>query len=359
MNILHLEDNPDDALLIQMQIKNSDLNCNVIWVDTKEKFESTLLNTKIDLVLCDYTLPNYNGIVAIEYMHKHKPDLPFILISGTIGEERTIEIFSLGATDFILKDNLQRLIPSLERTFKAVEETKKRKLAEDALQRSNEELLQFVHIASHDLKAPMIAIDRLASWIEEDATDRLSIESKKHLSLLRQRVNRMFNLIDAIIQYSQASRVNTDAQLVDTKKILDDVVDTLNPPETFVIKYTGNFPSLQTSAGLLNLVFSNLIANSLKHHHQTTGSITVNVEDTGDFYTFCVIDDGPGIAKEYHDKIFQMFQTLEPRDVLDTTGMGLSIVKKIVESRGGRVGLDSEKGNGSKFCFTWLKNDNM
>jgi len=355
VNILHLEDNPDDAELIQILLKNARSDCNITWVDTKEKFETAVVNSDLDLVLCDYSLPNYNGIEALEYTRAHNPRLPFILISGTIGEEKTIEIFAAGATDFILKDNLPRLMPSIERALKAVEETKRRQLAEQALQTSNEELLQFVHIASHDLKAPMIAIDRLSSWIEEDCADRLTDESKQHLHLLRKRVNRMFHLIEGMVQYSQASRVKPDIKQVDLKQLLDDVIDSLSPPKKYSIKYADKLPTLQAAEGLLTLVFSNLINNSIKHHHKKSGHINISVLETGDYYTFCVTDDGPGIAAEYHGKIFQIFQTLQSRDIFETTGIGLSIVKKIVESQGGSITLDSESGKGSTFCFTWLK----
>lgn len=355
MRILYLEDNPEDAVLVQMRLKNELPECEVIWVDTKNKFEEALLNSGVELVLSDYALPGYNGLAALEYTHTHQPSLPFILISGTIGEEKTIEIFEAGVTDFILKDTLDRLKPSIVRALNAAEAINKRALAEQALKKSNEELLQFVHIASHDLKAPMIAVDRLASWIEEDCADNLSDEAKQHLQLLRQRVNRMFHLIDGISQYAQASRVTFNLQQIDVKKVLDDVIDTLNPPKAFSIQYPDKLPTLQAVEGLLSLVFSNLISNSIQHHHQKTGHINISVNDSGHFYTFCVTDDGPGIEPAYHDKVFQMFQTLQARDILDTAGMGLSIVKKIVDSQGGQITLDSEKGKGAKFCFTWPK----
>jgi light-regulated signal transduction histidine kinase (bacteriophytochrome) len=355
MNILHLEDNPDDAEIVKMSLKKSLPECNVLWVNTKNKFEKALLVSDIDLVLCDFSLPAYTGFKALSYMQNHKPHLPFILISGTIGEDKTIEIFEAGAKDFILKDNLQRLIPSIKRALQESEEIKKRQLAEQALQASNDELLQFVHIASHDLKAPLIAIDRLSTWIEEDCAEELAGESKKHLQLLRQRVNRIFHLVDAISQYAQASRVKLDIQSVDVKKLLDDLVDALNISGLFSIHYSDQFPVLKTSEGLLNVVFSNLIRNSMKHHHRKKGHIHISAQDSGRYYTFCVTDDGPGIEKAYHEKIFQMFQTLEARDLAENTGMGLSIVKKIVESYGGSITVDSEKGKGATFCFTWLK----
>ena len=165
----------------------------------------------------------------------------------------------------------------------------------------------------------------------------------------------MFNLIDGIMQYSQLDRVKPNIQKVVIKNLLDDLIDTLNPPKTFSIQYSDNLPSIQTEESLLNQIFSNLIKNSIIHHHRTTGSVKISSKYSKNFYTFCVADDGPGIQLEYQEKIFKIFQTLQPKDVLDTTGIGLSIVKKIVEAQGGQVTLDSEIGRGSIFCFTWPK----
>ena len=124
MNILYLEDNPGDCELITLKLKKILPSCNVLWVETRKQFEKALLNPDIDLVLCDYQMPNYSGLVALEYTKEKRPNLPFILISGSIGEEKTIEMFEAGVTDFILKNNLQRLKPSILRALNEVEEKK-------------------------------------------------------------------------------------------------------------------------------------------------------------------------------------------------------------------------------------------
>lgn len=229
------------------------------------------------------------------------------------------------------------------------------KIIQEQLIKTNNELEQFAYIASHDLKAPLRAIERLSGWIEEDNADKLDSQSKKNLTLLRKRTLRMSNLIDGILQYSRAGRADWDIELVDIKKLIKDVIDNLNPSKKFIIQYPENPPVFQASKIQLEQVLSNLIDNSIKHHHKESGTIEIDVQNSGNYYKFMVKDDGPGIEPEYFEKIFEIFQTLKSRDTMEATGIGLSIVKKIVESQGGKISVESTVGKGSTFSFTWPK----
>ncbi|MGL5743446.1 MAG: sensor histidine kinase [Legionella sp.] len=229
------------------------------------------------------------------------------------------------------------------------------KRIENELIKSNEELEQFAYITSHDLKAPLRAIQRLACWIEEDNADKLDEKSKENLGLLGRRAASLANLIDGVLEYSRAGRVYLQIELVDMKEILKNIIDIYNPDARFTIHYPEYCPKFETVKIPLIQVLSNLIGNSMKHHHKKKGTISIDIEMLGSFYLFTVKDDGPGIEPEYFDKIFLIFQTLKSRDELESTGIGLSIVKKIVESQGGRVMVQSEIGNGTTMSFTWPK----
>ena len=233
--------------------------------------------------------------------------------------------------------------------------TKQKKL-EDQLIKTNQELEQFAYITSHDLKAPLRSIERLTSWIEEDCAERLDEKSKENLVLLRRRVNRMSNLISGILEYSRTGHLDLQIHSIDTKHLVQGIIDTINPSKKFNIQYADNLPMLETDDIQLSQVFSNLMDNSIKHNNHEAGKIEIGVRDLGDFYEFFVKDNGPGIAPEYHKKIFEIFQTLKSRDELESTGIGLSIVKKIVESNGGEIKVDSVQGAGATFYFTWPKN---
>ncbi len=225
------------------------------------------------------------------------------------------------------------------------------------LRKTNQALEEFAYVVSHDLKAPLRAVERLSSWISEDCADKIDDKSKENLALLRQRIIFMSNLIDGILEYSRAGRVDLDVSMVNTKALLQELIGNINPDGKFNIHLADDLPCIKTAKIPLTQVFSNLISNSIKHHHQTTGTIEIGVRDLGNSYEFFVADDGPGIEPEYHDKVFMIFQTLQSKDVLKTSGIGLSIVKKIVELQGGKISVGSVKGRGATFQFTWPKSN--
>ncbi|MFB2969182.1 PAS domain-containing protein [Aerosakkonema sp. BLCC-F183] len=223
------------------------------------------------------------------------------------------------------------------------------------LEKRNRELDQFGYIVSHDLKAPLRAIANLSQWLEEDLQDRLTDETRHQMNLLRGRVHRMEALIEGILEYSRVGRVKTAEEVVDVSILLQNIIESLAPPTAFAITVEPGMPILKTERLLLEQVFANLIGNAIAHHDRPDGSIQISVLCQEDLYEFAVRDDGPGIAPEYHEKVFVIFQTLVPRDRVESTGIGLSLVKKIVEDKGGRISLESRQGMGATFRFTWPK----
>jgi PAS domain S-box-containing protein len=223
------------------------------------------------------------------------------------------------------------------------------------LKERNRDLDQFAYIVSHDLKAPLRAISSLAEWIEEDLSGQIPAENQHQLDLLRSRVRRMEALINGLLTYSRVGRTDAAVEPVDVNELLSEVIDSLSPPPTFTIATPSDLPTLHTKRLLLNQVFSNLIGNAIKHHTRTDGHVAITWRDAGEFYEFAVADDGPGIEPQYHDKIFTIFQTLKARDEQENTGVGLSIVKKILETEGGRIQVESQLNSGTTFRFWWRK----
>ena len=225
------------------------------------------------------------------------------------------------------------------------------------LERSNKELDQFAYVASHDLKAPLRGIANLAQWIEEDLGDRVTGESKEHMQLLQGRVHRMEALIDGILAYSRAGRVRERPARVDVGALLQDVIELLSPPPETQVVIASEMPVIEAERVPLQQVFMNLVGNAIKYSTRRDARIEIRAEpereEGGEFYRFAITDNGPGIARQYHEKIWQIFQTLAPRDKVEGTGIGLSVVRKIVEARGGRTWVESEPGHGSTFYFTW------
>ncbi len=224
-----------------------------------------------------------------------------------------------------------------------------------ALEKKNQELEKFTYIASHDLKAPLRAIFSLSEWLEEDLQDTLSEENKQLMKLLRMRVYRLEALINGLLAYSRIGRINVTIQTLSIGELLQNIIDCLTPPVAFRFKISPEMPTLTTKKTLLRQVFFNLIENAIKHHHRQDGYVQIDVEEVDGFYQFAVTDNGPGIAPLFQKRIFVLLQTLESRDVKENTGVGLSVAKKIVETEGGKIWLNSQEGAGSTFYFTWPK----
>jgi PAS domain S-box-containing protein len=226
------------------------------------------------------------------------------------------------------------------------------------LARSNLDLEQFAYVASHDLKAPLRAIEILVDWLKEDLRDYTAGEVQQNLDLLRQRTARLHRLLDDLLAYSRAGRKPGAIGTVDSRLLVEDLIALLAPPPGLRVAADESLPSLTAHAAPLEQVLRNLINNAIKHHPTGTGDIRVYAQDKGDEVMFAVEDDGLGIPQEFAEKVFQMFQTLKPRDEVEGSGMGLAIVKRIVEWQGGRIWFHGGPGNrGTVFKFTWKKLD--
>lgn len=227
-----------------------------------------------------------------------------------------------------------------------------------ALNESNMELSRFAWIAAHDLKSPLRAIDNLSKWIEEDARESLGEASKKHFQTLRHRVNRMGRFLDDILDYARIENklLSHPGEEVSGEALIEDVLALIELPAGFRLDVKESFKSAHIPRTPLLQILSNLINNAFRHHHNAAGVITVGCNDDEGRYIFYVRDDGPGIDPQYHEKIFDMFQTLKSRDAKEGSGMGLAIVKKTLTVYGQKLWLESQPGQGSTFFFTWPKN---
>jgi light-regulated signal transduction histidine kinase (bacteriophytochrome) len=224
------------------------------------------------------------------------------------------------------------------------------------LEKINKELDQFAYIVSHDLKAPLRAINNLSDWIAEDLESIMQDDSRKNLSLLKGRIHRMEALINGILQYSRAGRMKAESVEIPIYDFVNDIVLNLAPPGHFVMKVQENMPTVKTEKVALEQVFSNFISNAIKYNSNPEPIVTIGFEDKGDMLCFFVQDNGPGISPEFHEKVFAIFQTLQARDSVESTGVGLAIVKKIVEENGGQAWVESAIDLGCKFLFTIPKN---
>lgn len=216
----------------------------------------------------------------------------------------------------------------------------------------NRELKDFAYIVSHDLKAPLRGIRALADWLSTDYSDALDSEGQEQLRLLVNRVDRMHDLIEGILQYSRVGRIKDEIVPVDLGELIPSVIDMLAPPEHITITVQENLPIIHAEHTKALQVFQNLLSNAIKYMDKPAGHIEIHCTDVDGVWEFSVSDNGPGIEQKHFQTIFQMFQTLSPRDGFESTGIGLTLVKKIVEIHGGTIWVESEPGKGSTFLFT-------
>ena len=223
------------------------------------------------------------------------------------------------------------------------------------LEEVNSELKDFAHVVSHDLKAPLRGIASISEWLTNDYAEALDEKGLELLDLLNNRVRRMHSLIEGILAYSRVSRDLEEMVEFSLDEMLEDVISTLSPPENIEIRIERHMPVIFCEKTRVQQLFQNLMSNAIKFMDKAEGLIRVGCTWTGETWEFYVADNGPGIEEVYFKKIFQMFQTLNNRDEFESTGVGLSIVKKVVEIYGGEIKVESHVGEGTSFRFTLPK----
>ena len=268
--------------------------------------------------------------------------------------ERTTELMK---KNLQLKQEIANRKKAEWETKKLNEELEKRVMERTAeLESANIELNDFAYVVSHDLKAPLRAVSQLSEWIAEDYGAAIEEEGQKLISLLIARVKRMHSLIDGILQYSRIGRIKEEKKPVDLNMLLQEVMDLIEMPGNIRVIIENDLPSITCEQTRIKQVFENLLDNAIKFIDKPAGEIRIGCSDAGTDWKFSVADNGTGIDEKYHEKIFQIFQTLYPRDQKEGAGVGLSLVKKIIENSGGKLWLKSKISEGSTFFFTLPKN---
>ena len=229
------------------------------------------------------------------------------------------------------------------------ERTEELAAANAELARANRDLESFAYAASHDLRAPLRGIIQTLGWLEEDLGGQLDEGTRPTLELGKSRARRLEVMVEDLLAYSRAGRRPGAVEQVDVGLLVAEVLELLAPPEGFEVE-VGELPTLRSERAPLVQVFTNLLGNAEKYGGRRV-SVTA-AQDAG-VWTFAVADDGPGIDPAHHEAVFEMFRKLESRDKVEGAGLGLSLVRRLVEHQGGRVELESALGEGATFRFSW------
>jgi len=220
------------------------------------------------------------------------------------------------------------------------------------LEKSNEELQDYAHIVSHDLKSPLRSINALISWLKEDYKNVIDDQGLQNFKLIEDKIEKMDHLIDGILSYSSIDEKHSKNSQTDLNETITNIRKILFLPDHIKIEIKNKLPILNVDSIRIQQLFQNLISNAITHIDKPIGIIEIDFEDKIDYYQFSVKDNGVGISKEYHSKIFEIFQSVSENE---STGIGLSIVKKIVQLYQGNIWLESELGKGTTFYFTLNK----
>lgn len=269
-------------------------------------------------------------------------------ISKMVNQAETISKGEFTVIEDKKKDELNQLSISLN----TMSQTLQKNFNE--LTKKNIELDQFAYVVSHDLKAPMRGIANIISWIEEDHDHELTPDLKKNLMLIKGRTIRLENMINGLLEYARVGKIRKGDEMVNINSLVKELIDLLVPPG-YDIKIEGEMPVIRTEKLHIQQVLSNLISNCVKYNNNPHPYSIISCKENKDHYIFSVSDNGPGIEEQYFDKIFVIFQTLQERDAFESTGVGLAIVKKIIDDYKCEINIRSEKGKGTTFSFTWPK----
>jgi signal transduction histidine kinase len=252
----------------------------------------------------------------------------------------------------ILKDDRDDELKRLSESLNSMSRTLEKNFRE--LTRKNKELDQFAYVVSHDLKAPLRGISNITTWMEEDHPQDLTPAIRNNLELIKGRTSRLENMINGLLAYARVGKSRKSYETVSVKVMLQDLFSLL-VPKSFSIQLSEPLPVFETEKLLLEHVFSNIISNAVKYNNREHGLLAVSARELPDAYEFTVSDNGPGIQEDYFEKIFMIFQTLQERDAFESTGVGLAIVKKIIDDQKATIQVRSVFGQGTAFIFTWPK----
>lgn len=406
-SILLVDDQPPNLIALQAILES--LGHELVCAESGAAALRHILQHDFAVILLDARMPGLDGYetAALIRQRERSANTPIIFLTADAGDRAdTLRAYDQGAVDFLGKpfepkilrakvavfvalylqgEQLKQQAASLreqERAALRVEAARQaserlreqetahvarleeeRRIAEQhavalalvsaELVRSNRELEQVAYGASHDLKAPLRGIATVCDWLEEDIADAMTDAARKHLAQLRNRVRRMGAIVDGILAFARVGQARAQPEAVDVGDLLRDIVELIHPPEGAIIQIAPGMPAARVQRQLLEQVFSNLISNALKYARRTDPRIDVGAAEADGYFEFCVTDNGPGIAPQFHERIWSLFQRLESQDEIEGTGVGLALVKKIVENQGGRAWVESRTGHGATFRFTW------
>ena len=362
LRVLFVEDSDEDAHIVLRELRRGGYEVKHERVDTRPAMQAALSSRPWDVILCDYTLPQFSAMDALKTLHESGLDLPFIVISGTIGEESAVEMLKSGAHDFIVKGRLPRLIPAIERELRDAQTRRMQLEAEAArkdligrLEAMNAEIERFTYTAFHDLRAPLVTIKGFLGALRNNLAAGQQDQVQKDLQRIDAAADRMDDILSDLLELARVGRVSKPPEEVDMYALAQETLQRLEARIRSAGIRVNISPDLPIAVGdrvRLREVLENLVENAAKFTAgQANPLIEIGTRSQAGEQIIFVKDNGPGIDPRYHNRIFNLFEKLDP--AMEGTGIGLTITKRIIEVHGGRIWVESNgPGRGSTFAFT-------
>src|SRR6266446_4721553 len=364
LRVLHVEDNSLDAELVAAALRKGGFSVSAAVVQTEAEFKRQLRLQRPDVVIADYNLPQWQGMDALDVLRREGLEIPLILVSGALGDITAVECIKQGATDYVLKDGLARLPEAVRRALQEKRLLRLRRQSEEdlarkveELARSNADLEQFAYVASHDLQEPLRMVAAYTQLLAERYRGKLDENADKFIGYASEGALRMQSLIQDLLAFSRVGRNGSGR--VDCNAVMGEVLVSLGSAiqESGAVVTHAALPEVWANRTQMAQIFQNLIGNAIKFRGKEPPAISVEAEKAGQQWLFSVSDNGIGIAPEYAENIFVVFQRLHARTEYPGNGIGLAICKKIVERNGGKIWVESQPGSGSSFKFTLPRHD--
>jgi len=352
LRVMIVEDSEEDALLVERELRRGSFAPTCLRVDTAEAMRQTLGSAKWDVIIADYSMPHFSGMAAFQIYKEEGLDIPFILVSGTVGEDVAVAAMKTGIHDYVMKGNLVRLVPAIQRELRDAAERLARRKAEEQLKQTERLRLvgELTSSLIHDLKNPLQSILGSSEILNSDS---ITPEKRvKYCRLIERQVQRVNAMADDVLGFVEGYP-SLSLKPVDPAALVREVVDTYSlafAKEGVTMTYTlaGADPPLPIAICDEHRVFralQNLIANA-KDAMPQGGQIRLQVSAAESLVTFEISDTGGGIPESIRDRLFEPFVTHGKRY---GTGLGLAIVKRIVEAHGGSITFTTEQGRGTTF----------
>jgi signal transduction histidine kinase len=361
LRVLLVEDNPADVELVLLTLRQDGFEVSGDVAQTPEEFTSRIQTTNYDLILADYNLPHWRGTEALDILCRENLDVPLIVVTGYLGEEKAVDYIKQGATDCVLKDRLARLPLSVRRALgekrlrdqrRQSEKDLAQKVAE--LARSNAELEQFAYVASHDLQEPLRMIANYTQLLAERYRGKLDEQADKYIGYSVDGAVRMQALIRDLLTFSRVGKPEIEPRTTACRAVVEQALKNLQAAvqESGAVVNWNALPVVMADPSQLTQVFQNLIANAIKFHSAETPVIQIDAEKKDHEWVLTVSDNGIGIPAESWQDIFVIFRRLHTRTEYAGNGIGLSICRKIIERHGGKIWIEAQAQPGCRFRFT-------